>query len=91
MQARAAARKHPARLYLFDLLARGRRDVRKLPLIVRKDLLRESFEDNASAYLPTGFTLRANGCSSRRKNATLKASWRSASIRPIKPAAVATG
>jgi bifunctional non-homologous end joining protein LigD len=41
---RAAASKHPARLYLFDMLATGKRDIRGLPLVDRKRFLADSFE-----------------------------------------------
>jgi len=40
----AAARKCPARLYVFDMLA-SKKDLRGLPLIERKAILRDSFED----------------------------------------------
>jgi bifunctional non-homologous end joining protein LigD len=40
----AAVRKCPARLYVFDMLA-SKKDLRGLPLIERKAILRNSFED----------------------------------------------
>jgi ATP-dependent DNA ligase len=41
----AAARRCPARLYVFDILA-NKRDLRGLPLIERKAILRDSFDDS---------------------------------------------
>lgn len=41
----AAVRKCPARLYVFDMLSLGARDVRDRPLFERKQLLRDSFDD----------------------------------------------
>ena len=41
----AAARKCPARLYVFDMLASGTRDIRDRPLFERKQHLRDSFGD----------------------------------------------
>lgn len=41
-----AARRHPARLYVLDLLAIDGRDVRALTLLERKRLLREVFADS---------------------------------------------
>ncbi|MGP8437843.1 ATP-dependent DNA ligase [Paraburkholderia fungorum] len=43
----AAAKKHPARLYVFDMLASGRHDIRRMRLIERKAKLRESFESTS--------------------------------------------
>lgn len=48
MRVRAAVREHPARLYVFDMLAKGKRDLRKLPLSVRKEFLRDSFEGSST-------------------------------------------
>jgi bifunctional non-homologous end joining protein LigD len=45
---RAAALLHPARLYAFDMLAARKCDLRGLPLIGRKQYLRDSFEDSAT-------------------------------------------
>jgi bifunctional non-homologous end joining protein LigD len=45
MTVRAAAREHPARLYVFDMLALGHHDLRRMRLSERKVTLRESFED----------------------------------------------
>ncbi|MEX3917959.1 DNA ligase [Paraburkholderia sp. BR10872] len=42
---RAAALKDPARLYVFDMLANGKRDLRPLALGERKVHLRETFEN----------------------------------------------
>ncbi|MFP3624393.1 DNA ligase, partial [Burkholderia sp. SIMBA_051] len=44
---RAAIREHPARLYVFDMLAEDDRDIRQLPMIERKQILRDSFENPA--------------------------------------------
>ncbi|CAN7338986.1 MULTISPECIES: DNA ligase [Paraburkholderia] len=41
----AAAKKCPARLYVFDMLSSGKRDVRDRPLFERKEQLRDSFDD----------------------------------------------
>ncbi|GJH05054.1 DNA ligase [Paraburkholderia terrae] len=41
----AAARKCPARLYVFDMLSSGKLDVRDRPLFERKQQLRDSFDD----------------------------------------------
>ena len=43
----AAARKCPARLYVFDMLASGMRDIRDRPLFERKEQLRDSFDDTS--------------------------------------------
>lgn len=40
-----AVRPNPARLYLFDMLATRKRDLRELPLIDRKRYLRDAFDD----------------------------------------------
>ncbi|KDR38090.1 hypothetical protein [Caballeronia glathei] len=45
MHVRAVAKQHPARLYVFDVLAAGGRDLRALPLLERKELLRDSFDN----------------------------------------------
>jgi bifunctional non-homologous end joining protein LigD len=49
----AAARKCPARLYVFDMLA-SKRDLRGLPLIERKAILRDSFEDTDTLSFVSG-------------------------------------
>jgi bifunctional non-homologous end joining protein LigD len=49
----AAARKCPARLYVFDMLA-NKRDLRGLPLIERKAILRDSFEDSDALSFVSG-------------------------------------
>jgi bifunctional non-homologous end joining protein LigD len=41
----AAARKCPARLYVFDMLASGKSDLRDRALFERKQQLRDSFDD----------------------------------------------
>lgn len=51
---RAAARLHPARLYVFDVLSIGQRDVRGLSLAIRKELLRDSFEDTDKLIYASG-------------------------------------
>ncbi|CAB3784169.1 DNA ligase [Pararobbsia alpina] len=51
--ARAAARKHPARFYVFDMLATTR-DIRGLPLIERKRFLRDSFDDSDALVYASG-------------------------------------
>ncbi|WP_244832530.1 DNA ligase [Caballeronia sp. TF1N1] len=55
----AAARENPARLYIFDLLAAGQSDLRKLPLGERKRALRDSFDDTRVLVCPKGIV--ANG------------------------------
>jgi bifunctional non-homologous end joining protein LigD len=54
MRVRAAAKLHPARLYIFDLLAAGDQDLRELPLIQRKEMLRDTFDDTAILVYITG-------------------------------------
>jgi bifunctional non-homologous end joining protein LigD len=49
-----AVAKHPARLYVFDMLADGERDLRRLPLVERKQVLRDSFENTAVLVYVTG-------------------------------------
>jgi bifunctional non-homologous end joining protein LigD len=51
---RAAALAHPARLYTFDALAVGHRDLRGLPLMDRKAFLRDSFEDTGTLVFVNG-------------------------------------
>lgn len=41
----AAARQHPARLFIFDMLAAGKRDLRNLALTERKARLRDTFDN----------------------------------------------
>ncbi|MGF6440110.1 DNA ligase [Paraburkholderia youngii] len=41
----AAARRHPARLFVFDMLMSGTRDLRELELTERKAHLRDAFDD----------------------------------------------
>lgn len=50
IEAARAAREHPAALFVFDVLRVGRRDVRPLPLLERKAILRD--------LLPPGPVLR---------------------------------
>ncbi|MCI1043814.1 DNA ligase [Caballeronia zhejiangensis] len=54
MRVRAAAREHPARLYIFDILAIGTRDLRSLPLFARKETLRDCFENTEVLVYVTG-------------------------------------
>lgn len=49
----AAARRCPARLYVFDMLA-NKRDLRGLPLIERKAILRDSFDDTDTLSFVSG-------------------------------------
>ncbi|SAL05476.1 ATP dependent DNA ligase [Caballeronia arationis] len=51
---RAAMREHPARLYVFDMLADGERDIRHLPLVERKQILRDSFENTQQLIYVVG-------------------------------------
>jgi bifunctional non-homologous end joining protein LigD len=41
---KAAAARHPARLYVFDILSPGEHDLRGLPLLTRIAILRDMFE-----------------------------------------------
>ncbi|CAB3754797.1 DNA ligase [Paraburkholderia humisilvae] len=41
----AAARRHPARIFVFDMLLSGKRDLRHLELTERKARLRDAFDD----------------------------------------------
>ncbi|MFP4891209.1 DNA ligase [Paraburkholderia sp. EG304] len=54
LRVRAAMREHPARLYVFDALARDETDLRQLPLVERKVVLRESFQDRGSLVYVSG-------------------------------------
>jgi bifunctional non-homologous end joining protein LigD len=51
---RAAAREYPARLYVFDMLSSKKRDLRSLPLLARKGILRDSFDDTSTLIYATG-------------------------------------
>jgi bifunctional non-homologous end joining protein LigD len=51
---RAAALAHPARLYIFDMLAIGARDLRGLPLLERKAHLRDSFDNSDTLVFVNG-------------------------------------
>jgi bifunctional non-homologous end joining protein LigD len=51
---RHAIAAHPARLYVFDMLATGNRSIRELPLIERKRWLRDSFTDSAALVFVNG-------------------------------------
>lgn len=51
---RAAAMRYPARLFVFDVLALGQRDLRGLALRERKPLLRAAFEDTDKLVYATG-------------------------------------
>lgn len=50
----AAVREHPARLYVFDMLTSGSRDLRGLPLSERKAHLRDAFADTRTLIYPSG-------------------------------------
>ncbi|BBU33398.1 hypothetical protein BTHE68_71320 (plasmid) [Burkholderia sp. THE68] len=54
MRVRAAMRAHPARLYVFDVLADRERDIRHLPLSERKLILRDSFENTQQLIYTVG-------------------------------------
>lgn len=51
---RAAMIEHPARLYLFDMMASNGRDLRGLPLTTRKEHLRDCFDNTATLIFATG-------------------------------------
>jgi bifunctional non-homologous end joining protein LigD len=50
----AAAREHPARLYLFDALSLNGRDLRALPLIERQGHLRGALDDPSTLIVASG-------------------------------------
>ncbi len=54
LRVQTAAREHPARLYVFDVMAIGKRDLRGLPLLERKHLLRASFDNTAQLVFVNG-------------------------------------
>ena len=54
MRVGAAMRDNPARLYVFDMLANGERDIRSLPLAERKEVLRDSFDDTGTLIFVRG-------------------------------------
>jgi bifunctional non-homologous end joining protein LigD len=54
MRVRSAMREHPARLYIFDMLADGERDIRHLSLLERKQILRDSFENTQQLVYVVG-------------------------------------
>lgn len=54
MRVRAAMRDNPARLYVFDMLASGERDIRSLRLAERKEALRGSFDDTGTLVFVSG-------------------------------------
>jgi bifunctional non-homologous end joining protein LigD len=51
---RAAARDHPARLYLFDALWLDGHDLRALPLVERKRYLRDALDDTQTLIVASG-------------------------------------
>lgn len=51
---RAASLRYPARLFVFDILVTGKRDLRGLPLRDRKLLLRDTFDDTDKLVYATG-------------------------------------
>ncbi|SIT48030.1 ATP dependent DNA ligase (fragment) [Paraburkholderia ribeironis] len=53
-RAKSAVAAHPARLYIFDMLAEGHHDLRTLPLVKRKDILRDSFDNTARLVYVAG-------------------------------------
>jgi bifunctional non-homologous end joining protein LigD len=57
---RSTAIEFPARLYLFDLLALDGQDVRGLPLLERKRLLRHVFDDSETLVFVNG--ILEQGC-----------------------------
>jgi bifunctional non-homologous end joining protein LigD len=54
MNVRAAAKADPARLYIFDALSIGGEDLRSLPLLERKERLRDSFDDTRTLIYASG-------------------------------------
>ncbi|MDB6082225.1 MAG: dependent ligase, partial [Gammaproteobacteria bacterium] len=54
MRVRAASLANPARLYAFDMLTIGDRDLRGLSLLERKGFLRDSFEDTKTLVFANG-------------------------------------
>ena len=83
-RASQAARTNPARLYVFDLLAIDRRDIRGLPLLERKRLLRDIFADSQTLVFVNGIlghgraafeqihSLGLEGLVAKRLNATYR-------------------
>jgi bifunctional non-homologous end joining protein LigD len=51
---KVAMRDHPSRLYVFDVMMAGKRDLRALPLMKRKEILRGSFENTSGLVFVTG-------------------------------------
>ncbi|BCF95382.1 DNA ligase [Paraburkholderia largidicola] len=51
---RAAIKAHPARLYIFDVMALNGRDLRGLPLVTRKDHLRDCFDNTPTLIYVNG-------------------------------------
>jgi ATP-dependent DNA ligase len=49
----AAVRKCPARLYVFDMMMLGTRDIRDRPLVKRKSMLRDAFDDTPTLVYVT--------------------------------------
>jgi bifunctional non-homologous end joining protein LigD len=49
----AAVKKCAARLYVFDMLARGKQDIRDQPLVIRKGVLRQTFDDTPTLVYVT--------------------------------------
>jgi bifunctional non-homologous end joining protein LigD len=60
LRVREAVHEWPARFYVFDLLALNGRDLRGLPLLERKRLLRKLFDDSGTLIFVNG--IHAQGC-----------------------------
>ncbi|WP_155637796.1 hypothetical protein [Burkholderia stagnalis] len=88
---RTAMVEHPARLYLFDMMASNGRDLRGLPLVTRKEHLRGCFENTATLIFATGIVAAGHWVLNRSSRTDWKAWLRSGSNRHISVAGRATG
>jgi ATP-dependent DNA ligase len=59
--------------YVFDMLAAGARDIRHLPLVERKQILRDSFENTPQLIYVVGNVGAGAWCSNRSRCMTCKA------------------
>jgi ATP dependent DNA ligase domain len=78
--------------FAFDLLYQDGKDVRRLPFLERKTLLRKALRDRSTGYATSSISRQTGRLSGRtRIRLTPKASSRSGSIRPISPRGPETG
>lgn len=71
-----AAHQNPARLYLFDMMVAGRRDLRALSVLQRKAHLRDAFEDTAALVFSSSIIGAGDARSQREKGGAI--------VRPIR-------